>query len=1616
MKRSRSCMNPITSKIQEDCELDGNKANLDYMTCIQPCASFSEWSSWGACSASCNLDSVPPKTSRFRSCLPGLGSCIGSLSETQECNTNTPCQGIISSWGAWSQCSATCQLTSTLPTQQRSRTCVGATLGGNCDGQSTVDSQTCSVGIYCPGTISDWSFWGACSSICNNLVNIPFQTRSRSCIGYSTWDPNYTGCPGITKSDQQSCNVNVACSGSYGEWSAWSSCSESCQSNPAATPFQTQTRPCLGATLGGGCAGPSSQTMACNTGVPCPGILSGWSTWGACSSSCQLDYTVPTQTSTRTCSGASLGGNCNGQALTQTKNCNAEVLCPGALSGWGSWSACSASCNTQVNGPYQYRSQTCIGASIWNPNYVGCNNVSLNDQQLCNQNVPCPGNYGAWSAWGACSETCQSNTNVSPFQTQTRQCLGATLNGGCTGTSSQTQNCNTGVSCPGFISAWGAWGACSASCQLSFTSPSQTRNRQCVGATFNGNCNGAVLTDTQNCNEQVYCPGTISDWSSWGACSSICNNLVNIPFQTRSRSCIGYSTWDPNYTGCPGITKSDQQSCNVNVACSGSYGEWSAWSSCSESCQSNPAATPFQTQTRPCLGATLGGGCAGPSSQTMACNSGVPCPGILSGWSTWGACSASCQLEYIVPTQTSTRTCSGASLGGNCNGQALTQTKNCNAEVLCPGTLSGWGSWSACSASCNTQVNGPYQYRSQSCIGASIWNPNYVGCNNVSLNDQQLCNQNVPCPGNYGAWSTWGACSESCQSNPNVSPIQTQTRQCIGATLNGGCPGTSSQTQSCNTGISCPGFISTWGAWGVCSASCQLSFTPPTQTRNRQCVGATFNGNCNGAVLTDTQNCNEQVYCQGTISDWSSWGACSSICNNLVTVPFQTRSRSCIGYSTWDPNYTGCPGITKSDQQSCNVNVACSGSYGAWSAWSSCSESCQSNPAATPFQTQTRPCLGATLGGGCAGPSSQTMACNSGVPCPGVLSGWSTWGACSASCQLEYTVPTQTSTRTCSGASLGGNCNGQALTQTKNCNAEVICPGTLSGWGAWSVCSASCNTQVNGPYQYRSQSCIGASTWNPNLVVCGGASLNDQQFCNQNVPCPGFYTAWSAWSSCSESCQSNINNSPTQFHTRTCQNFTLNGGCVGVSSETQNCNSQVSCPGDLTQWSGFSACSQSCQIGSVVPTMNRVRSCLNPTFGGNCQGQSLTDVQPCNAGVACPGQLTDWTSWSQCPATCQQTVGQYNLQYRSRQCVNASLNGNCGGAVLNDQTPCVKDVPCPGILSQWSTWSSCSESCRSNLLIAPSQTRTRTCTTATLGANCGGASLVESLSCNANVGCPGVWTSWGPFTDCSASCQSTGNIVPTQSRQRFCVNNTLDGPCPSDNNGDKIQTVQCNVGVICPVRGTWSTWGAWSTCSASCDAGIIQRSRACSVPYPIGAGDDCTGNTTQTLPCKLFDCPKSCAIAKRCNCSQVKQWSSVPTFDQFQSRGLTHGAIETVLRYLSSYGDDTVDKACQACNTMMLTTLRSNVADQLSQAKAARAKLELIKNDLRDVIYCNGVILNNAGLWSLYDLMFEHATMLDGVIIELNAIYLRFDAALTSCQSYGWIHQTFKTILRKCTF
>lgn len=60
----------------------------------------------------------------------------------------------------------------------------------------------------------------------------------------------------------------------------------------------------------------------------------------------------------------------------------------------------------------------------------------------------------------------------------------------------------------GSLSQWSAYGACSATCQSGLTVPTRQRTRNYVGATFGGNCNGSVLVQNLDCNVPM-CQGNM---------------------------------------------------------------------------------------------------------------------------------------------------------------------------------------------------------------------------------------------------------------------------------------------------------------------------------------------------------------------------------------------------------------------------------------------------------------------------------------------------------------------------------------------------------------------------------------------------------------------------------------------------------------------------------------------------------------------------------------------------------------------------------------------------------------------------------------------------------------------------------------------------------------------------------------------------------------------------------------------------------------------------------------------------------------------------------------------------------------------------------------------------
>ncbi|KAL3852003.1 hypothetical protein ACJMK2_015692, partial [Sinanodonta woodiana] len=165
--------------------------------------------------------------------------------------------GVWSSWSNLTDCSQTCGN----GTQHRQRTCIfpntGADHGKNCSGSST-ETLTCNNSI-CPvdGRWDTWSPWSTCSHTCGFAV----QHRQRTCVFK---EPTAKGhdCVGNVQETQDCAMKPCPVNGTWTDWNAWSSCSQTCDNGT-----MTRTRACHflpeGAPHDHNCTGDSQEITTC---------------------------------------------------------------------------------------------------------------------------------------------------------------------------------------------------------------------------------------------------------------------------------------------------------------------------------------------------------------------------------------------------------------------------------------------------------------------------------------------------------------------------------------------------------------------------------------------------------------------------------------------------------------------------------------------------------------------------------------------------------------------------------------------------------------------------------------------------------------------------------------------------------------------------------------------------------------------------------------------------------------------------------------------------------------------------------------------------------------------------------------------------------------------------------------------------------------------------------------------------------------------------------------------------------------------------------------------------------------------------------------------------------
>ncbi|EUB62928.1 Hemicentin-1 [Echinococcus granulosus] len=193
-------------------------------------------------------------------------------------------------------------------------------------------------------------------------------------------------------------------------------------------------------------------------------------------------------------------------------------------------------------------------------------------------------------------------------------------------------------------------------------------------------------------------------------------------------------------------------------------------------------------------------------------------------------------------------------------------------------------------------------------------------------------------------------------------------------------------------------------------------------------------------------------------------------------------------------------------------------------------------------------------------------------------------------------------------------------------------------------------------------------------------------------------------------------------------------------------------------------------------------------------------------------------------------------------CVASSYQGE----VISD--PATIQVQIPGGWSEWMPWQPCSATCGRGV-----QMRGRLCESPAPrngGAYCVGENA-ETRAC-LQAFCPvdGVWGSWGPWSACSSTCGAG-----LRHRSRKCDSPPPGNggkPCP----GEAMEDVLCEDLPLCPVKGGWSSWGPWSSCSRTCGAGSTQhRERKCDMPPPANGGLLCIGPESQVRACERKPCP-----------------------------------------------------------------------------------------------------------------------------------------------------------------
>ncbi|XP_072198495.1 thrombospondin type-1 domain-containing protein 7B [Excalfactoria chinensis] len=1249
----------------------------------------------------------------------------------QACLVPCPRDCVVTDFSPWSQCGGGC----TNSLRHRTRAVIAPPLYGGAPCPNLTESQACSAAA-CPLGEEEHTYslrvgpWGECrlpgredasldlgedsgelsaswleghkAQHHPHMGQVGYQTRTVSCVRSDGRHAVLSLCvQDAIPLTSKTCVIAKDCETS--EWSAWSSCSQTCSWGDLTPGFRSRHRSVQSVAMGSGRLCPElEEKEACSTGrrelmKPCPRFSWRTSEWKACQVSL-FDQQSP-------------------------RHRKHAVLCGGGIQ------------TREV-----YCVQITVEAEMHRLKEVSrpvdgkfCPGPAPSASQLCD--LPCPLEcvVSAWLAWGPClPEDCRDRQGRRGFRMRQRNVIVDPV-----GTQAGCPHLFESIPCEDptcyeWIVSEGVCvadhGKCGPGKHILKT---VCKNKKGEEVPYHL-CSELPRPDVMACEIPCATDCVLSEWSQWSPCSHSCSSKSAEGSQSRSRSILALPA-EGGKACPPDRALQEHRVCNDHP-CVYFFWETSPWSSCSEDVLvtalnatvswSGEATCGVGMQTRKVFCMKSGSGhvtpkrCPDSTRPETVRPCLLPCKKdcIVTPFSEWTRCPTVCQHGNATAVKQSRYRIiiQDAANGGQACPDTLYEERECEDTPICPVYRWKTHRWSQCvlvPESVRQNVLGHneacghgLQSRAVTCLTENNESADVSECMKWAGPMPPLVQDClIPCKDDctFTPWSKFTACSFDCEAT------RTRRRSLTGRSRKRDkCQNTEVYPQVETELCPCEVFTSQpHGNWSDCiigGGKLELQAGVQSHGDTKECgEGVRLRAIAcydKAGRLVEPSHCSSSGYIEESckvpcpfdckLSDWSSWSPCSSSCGAGMKVrskwlkekPYN-GGRPCPKLDLKNQVYEAVPCYTECNQYSWVVEP-----------WSPCKINSEQNSLHCGEGIQTRKVRCVSTAEDRGGETVPNTLCNKAeIPseirkcslyCPNecAVSDWGPWSACPQVCDPS-TVQTRTRQVLRSPVSRKP-CPED--TQMKPCILNQNCFQYQYNLTAWSTCQLNGNATCGRGVRKRLLSCVRSDGETVSARHCEQRRLEKPAETSSEcvvqclVDCR--LSAWSAWSQCSQTCGSG--GQMVRGRTVLLKAAAEGRPCPGQLSQHRSCPVKPCYSWHLGPWSSCrlqgGQCGDGLQVRNLTCVVHdaSVSATSKPVENALCAELPLKESVlqlPCS--VPCPGDchLTEWSEWSSCELTCIdgrsfETTGR---QARSRALIRqpAENTESCSGQVVETR-PC----------------------------------------------------------------------------------------------------------------------------------------------------------------------------------------------------------------------------------------------------------------------------------------------------------------------------------------------------------